>query len=84
MRMDPSIGKTAAQLVNELPEGALAELFRENGEGRLSGRIARAIVNARPLTSTIQLADVVAAAVPAAVRRRGHPANVCSRLCGLR
>jgi len=75
MRMDPSIGKTAAQLVNELPEGALAALFRENGEGRLSGRIARAVVNARPLTSTIQLADVVAAAVPAAVRRRGHPAT---------
>jgi 16S rRNA (cytosine1402-N4)-methyltransferase len=75
MRMDLSMGRTAAQLVNELPEGALAELFRENGEGRLSGRIARAIVRARPLTSTIQLADVVASAVPAAVRRRGHPAK---------
>jgi 16S rRNA (cytosine1402-N4)-methyltransferase len=75
MRMDRSMGKTAAQLVNELPEGALAELFRENGEGRLSGRIARAIVRARPLTSTLQLADVVASAVPAAVRRRGHPAK---------
>ena len=62
-------------MVNELPEAALAELFRENGEGRLSGRIARAIVRARPLTSTIQLADVVAAAVPAAIRRRGHPAK---------
>jgi 16S rRNA (cytosine1402-N4)-methyltransferase len=75
MRMDQTAGRTAAQLVNELPEGALASLFRENGEGRLAGRIARAIVAARPLTSTGQLADVVAAAVPAAVRRKGHPAR---------
>jgi 16S rRNA (cytosine1402-N4)-methyltransferase len=75
MRMDQSIGQTAAQMVNELPEGALAALFRENGEGRLAGRIAHAVVSARPLTSTVQLADVVAAAVPAAVRRKGHPAK---------
>jgi 16S rRNA (cytosine1402-N4)-methyltransferase len=75
MRMDQSGGRTAGQLVNELPESALAELFRENGEGRLSGRIARAVVAARPLISTIQLADVVAAAVPAAVRRKGNPAT---------
>ena len=37
MRMDQSTGSTAAQLVNELPEAALAALFRENGEGRLAG-----------------------------------------------
>jgi 16S rRNA (cytosine1402-N4)-methyltransferase len=75
MRMDPTAGVTAADLVNGLPEDALAALFRENGEGRLSGRIARAVVRARPLTTTGQLADVVAAAVPAAVRRKGHPAR---------
>jgi 16S rRNA (cytosine1402-N4)-methyltransferase len=75
MRMDQSTGTTAAELVNELPEAALAALFRENGEGRLAGRIARAVVRARPLTSTMELADVVAAAVPAAVRRKGHPAK---------
>jgi 16S rRNA (cytosine1402-N4)-methyltransferase len=75
MRMDQSIGVTAGQLVNELPEASLADLFRQNGEGRLSGRIARAVVAARPLTSTVQLAEVVAAAVPAAVRRKGHPAK---------
>ena len=50
-------------------------MFRENGEGRLSGRIARAIVRARPLSTTGQLAEVVASAVPAAVRRKGHPAR---------
>jgi 16S rRNA (cytosine1402-N4)-methyltransferase len=75
MRMDQSLGRTAGDLVNDLPEAALTELFRQNGEGRLSGRIARAVVRARPLTSTLELADVVAAAVPAAVRRKGHPAK---------
>jgi 16S rRNA (cytosine1402-N4)-methyltransferase len=75
MRMDPSIGVTAADLVNGLPEESLASLFRENGEGRLSGRIARAVVGARPLTSTRELAEVVSSAVPAAVRRKGHPAR---------
>ncbi len=75
MRMDPTAGVTAAELVNGLPEDALAALFRENGEGRLSGRIARAVVAARPLSSTRELAEVVASAVPAAARRKGHPAR---------
>jgi 16S rRNA (cytosine1402-N4)-methyltransferase len=74
MRMSQA-GPTAADLVNSLPEDELAALFRENGEGRLSGRIARAIVRARPLSTTGQLAEVVASAVPAAVRRKGHPAR---------
>jgi 16S rRNA (cytosine1402-N4)-methyltransferase len=75
MRMDQSSGVAAAELVNTRPESELAALFRENGEGRLSGRIARAVVAARPISSTQQLADVVAAAVPAAARRKGHPAR---------
>jgi 16S rRNA (cytosine1402-N4)-methyltransferase len=75
MRMDPESGVPAADLVNGLPADALARLFRENGEGRLSGRIARAVVAARPVTSTGQLAEVVAAAVPPAARRKGHPAR---------
>jgi 16S rRNA (cytosine1402-N4)-methyltransferase len=75
MRMDPGAGMTAADVVNTMPEPELASLFRANGEGRLSGRIARAIVRARPLTSTRELADVVASAVPQAARRKGHPAR---------
>ncbi|MGP0031396.1 MAG: 16S rRNA (cytosine(1402)-N(4))-methyltransferase RsmH [Acidimicrobiales bacterium] len=75
MRMDQTSGATAAQLVNQLPEATLTTLFRENGEGRLAPRIARAIVAARPLSSTGQLADVVAESVPAPARRRGHPAK---------
>ena len=75
MRMDPGGSITAADLVNGLPEDALAALFRESGEGRLAGRIARAVVRARPLATTGQLADVVVSAVPAAMRRKGHPAR---------
>jgi 16S rRNA (cytosine1402-N4)-methyltransferase len=75
MRMDQSSGVAAAELVNNRSEAELAALFRENGEGRLSRRIARAVVAARPIASTQQLADVVAAAVPAAARRKGHPAR---------
>jgi 16S rRNA (cytosine1402-N4)-methyltransferase len=52
----------------------MAAWFRASGEGRPAGRIARAIVQARPIATTAELAEVVAAAVPAAVRRRGHPA----------
>ena len=75
MRMDPTSGATAGDLVNSLPEDELAALFRANGEGRVSGRVAKAIVRARPLRTTRQLADVVAAAVPQAARRKGHPAR---------
>jgi 16S rRNA (cytosine1402-N4)-methyltransferase len=75
MRMDQSTGATAAELANEMSERDLARLFRENGEDRLAGRIAHAVVGARPIVSTGQLADVVAGAVPAAVRRKGHPAR---------
>lgn len=74
MRMDQTSGPTAGDLVNGATEGELAALFRANGEERLAGRIARAVVAARPLSSTVQLAEVVAASVPAAVRRKGHPA----------
>ncbi len=76
MRMDPgSGGPTAADLVNTMDEGDLARLFEANGEGRLARRIARTIVAARPVGTTTALAEAVAAAVPAAARRRGHPAK---------
>jgi 16S rRNA (cytosine1402-N4)-methyltransferase len=76
MRMDPTSGRSAADVVNEYDEEALAELFTENGEGRFARRIARAIVAARPLVTTGELADVVRAAIPAATRRTGgHPAR---------
>ncbi len=76
MRMDPDLPTTAGDLVNELDEAALARLLRRYADEQHAGRIARAIVAARPLSDTLELAEVVRAAVPAAARRRGgHPAT---------
>jgi 16S rRNA (cytosine1402-N4)-methyltransferase len=76
MRMDPSSGRTAADIVNGSAEDELVDLFTANGEGRFARRIARAIIAARPIETTGQLADVVRAAIPAATRRTGgHPAR---------
>ncbi|HXQ19058.1 MAG TPA: 16S rRNA (cytosine(1402)-N(4))-methyltransferase RsmH [Acidimicrobiales bacterium] len=75
MRMDASSGPRALEVVNEATEADLTRWFAANGETRLARRLARAIVVARPLATTGQLARVVEAAVPAAVRRRGHPAS---------
>jgi 16S rRNA (cytosine1402-N4)-methyltransferase len=75
MRMDPGSGPSAADIVNAEDEASLAELFARHGEERFARRIARAVVAGRPYRSTVQLADVVASALPAAARRRGHPAR---------
>jgi 16S rRNA (cytosine1402-N4)-methyltransferase len=73
MRMGAD-GPTAADLVNDLPENDLANLIFEYGQERLSRRIARAITRNRPISTTDQLARVVAGAVG---RRPGgpHPAR---------
>jgi 16S rRNA (cytosine1402-N4)-methyltransferase len=73
MRMNCSQGQTAADLVNRLPETDLADLLWRYGEERRSRRIARAIVAARPLTTTGQLADLVAQTVGR--REKIHPAT---------
>jgi 16S rRNA (cytosine1402-N4)-methyltransferase len=76
MRMDPSRPVSAADLVNGADEGELARLLRAYSDERFAGRIARAIVAHRPISSTDELADIVRDAVPAAARRRGgHPAK---------
>jgi 16S rRNA (cytosine1402-N4)-methyltransferase len=75
MRMDPSDRLSAADLVNTADVDDLAALFAASGEQRLARRLARAVVAARPVGSTGELAEVVAAAVPVAGRRRGHPAR---------
>jgi len=76
MRMDPTVGRTGADVVNESSEDTLVELFADNGETRFARRIARAIIAARPITTTGQLADIVREAIPAATRRTGgHPAR---------
>jgi len=76
MRMDPSGGRTAADLVNGLSEGELAAILQAGGEERFAHRVARALVAARPVLSTDRLADLVRSAIPAPARRRGgDPAN---------
>ena len=75
MRMDSSQGRTAADLVNDLPVVDLARIIRQLGEDKNALRIARAIVAGRPLRSTGHLAEVIASAVPARDRRSGHPAR---------
>jgi 16S rRNA (cytosine1402-N4)-methyltransferase len=75
MRMNTQSGQTAEQVVNEENEHELANLIYEYGEERRSRRIARAIVRGRPVTSTGQLARIVAHAAPAMKQERIHPAT---------
>lgn len=76
MRMDRSRGITGGDVVNSYERGALAALLRRYGDEPDAHRIAGAIVAARPVDSTVELAQVVRDAVPAAVRRSGgHPAR---------
>ncbi len=62
MRFNPETPTTAADLVNHLPEADLADLIFRYGEERRSRQVARAIVAARPLLTTRQLAEVIARA----------------------
>ena len=73
MRMDQSTGMTAADLVNHTAEKALADLIFQLGEERRARKVARAIVRARPIRSTLHLAGVVERAVPRTGRL--HPAT---------
>jgi 16S rRNA (cytosine1402-N4)-methyltransferase len=79
MRMDPTTGISAAEVLATYPRADLARILREYGEERFAGRIARVLDEARrraPIATTGQLAELVKAAVPAAARRTGpHPAR---------
>ncbi len=75
MRMGPDASITAADVVNGWDAARLAGAIRRYGEEPHASRIAAAIVGARPVTDTGQLAEVVAGAVPAAARARRHPAR---------
>ena len=78
MRMDRSVGPTAADLVNRMRERDLADLLYECGEEPASRRIARAIVFARErqrITTTTELADIVRRAAGRSRRPGLHPAT---------
>jgi 16S rRNA (cytosine1402-N4)-methyltransferase len=75
MRMDSRMARTAADIVNETAQTELADLLYRLGEERDSRRIARAIVRARPIRSTEQLATVVAGVRISRGRQKLHPAT---------
>jgi len=73
MRFDPRHGLSAADLLDQATEEEIAQILWRYGEERASRRIARAIVEHRPITRTRELAEIVSRAAP----RRGkiHPAT---------
>jgi 16S rRNA (cytosine1402-N4)-methyltransferase len=76
MRMDPDLPVSANGIVNDWPAQDIARVLRTYAEERFADRIARALIAARPITSTAALADIVRDAIPAAARRTGgHPAT---------
>ena len=79
MRMSQS-GISAFDIVNNFTAEELADIFRTFGEEKFAFKIAKKIVADReikPIETTIQLADIISSAVPAAARRDGHPARKC-------
>ncbi len=79
MRMDPTTGPTAADVLNTYDEHELVRVLRAWGEERFAPRIARSVVRARarrPLERTGELVELVRDAIPAAARATGgHPAK---------
>ena len=76
MRMDTDAPWSADDVVNGYSERELARIIRQLGDERFASRIAHAIVAARPVESTTQLAEIVTGAIPAPARRTGgHPAK---------
>jgi 16S rRNA (cytosine1402-N4)-methyltransferase len=71
MRMDPTVGPSAADVVNGSTVAELTAILRDLGDERFAHRIALAVVAARPVTTTAQLADLVRDAIPAPAKRRG-------------
>ncbi len=79
MRMDTQASLTAWDVVNTWPEARLKEILYQYGEERYAPRIARAIAQAReqkPIATTLELSELIRAAMPAAaLREKQHPAK---------
>ncbi|GAA4761931.1 16S rRNA (cytosine(1402)-N(4))-methyltransferase RsmH [Microbacterium gilvum] len=78
MRMDPTGGMTAADVVAAYGEGDLRRIFERYGEEKLAGRYARAIIAARaeaPIERSGRLVDILQEATPSALKNAGHPAK---------
>lgn len=73
MNFDKESKKTAEQIINHYSEEDLEKLFRDYGQERFSKRIAEAIVRARPIVSSFELAKIIEKAVPS--KQNIHPAT---------
>ncbi|MGE0306715.1 MAG: 16S rRNA (cytosine(1402)-N(4))-methyltransferase RsmH [Acidimicrobiia bacterium] len=76
MRMDTDQAWSGSDVINGYTQSELAYILKTYGDERFADRIASAIVAARPIETTAELADIVRDAIPAPARRRGgHPAK---------
>ncbi len=76
MRMDQQQSLTAYEVINEYSEPDLNRIIKMYGDERFSRRITTAIANQRPITNTLELAEIIKSAIPAPARRTGgHPAK---------
>ena len=78
MRMDPTTGITAAEILQAAPEAELRRIFWEYGDEKLAPRYARRIVQERelePITTSARLVEILQAATPASLQNAGHPAK---------
>lgn len=79
MRMDPTTGRPASEVLNTYPPAALVRILREYGEERFAPRIAGAVVRERakrPFTTSARLVELIRDNIPAATRRTGgNPAK---------
>lgn len=79
MRMSKS-GMTAADIVNTFSKEEICDIFRRFGEEKFASRIADRIIKTRverEIKTTLELAELISEAYPAAARRDGHPARKC-------
>ncbi|MHA0272717.1 16S rRNA (cytosine(1402)-N(4))-methyltransferase RsmH [Mycoplasma sp. 48589B] len=75
MRMNQEQELTAYDVVNSYSEENLANILWKYADVKLNKKVAKAIVNARPISTTLQLVDVVKSAYPAALLRQKNPAK---------
>lgn len=76
MRMNPNDSLHAGDIVNGFSHAELTKIIREGGDEKFASRIAAKIIDARPITTTVELAEIIKTAIPAATRRSGgHPAK---------
>ena len=76
MRMDSTQEETASHILNNLDRAELKAIIESNSDERFAARIATSIVENRPIGNTLEFAELIKNAIPAAARRRGgHPAK---------